>query len=46
MIVWGGFNDIGPFYLNTGGRYCTQPGPTPHCPYAGRIVFSGTGEFV
>ncbi len=29
MIVWGGFNDIGPFYLNTGGRYCAQPGPTP-----------------
>ena len=29
MIVWGGLNDIGPFYLNTGGRYCAQPSPTP-----------------
>ena len=30
MIVWGGLNDIGPFYLNTGGRYCVQqPTPTP-----------------
>jgi hypothetical protein len=30
MIVWGGFNDIGPFYMNTGGRYCAQPStPTP-----------------
>jgi hypothetical protein len=28
MIVWGGFNDIGPFYFNTGGRYCARPGPT------------------
>src|SRR5439155_1252176 len=25
MIVWGG----APGYLNTGGRYCAQPGPTP-----------------
>ena len=32
MIVWGGFNDLAPFYLNTGGRYCAQsgaPSPTP-----------------
>ena len=28
MIVWGGFNDFGPFFLNTGGRYCAQPSPT------------------
>ena len=30
MIVWGGFNDLDPFYLNTGGRYCAPSGsPTP-----------------
>ena len=29
MMVWGGFNDFGPFYLNTGGRYCAGSGPTP-----------------
>src|SRR5262245_14799661 len=29
MIVWGGFNDLGPFYLNTGGKYCSQPSATP-----------------
>ena len=32
MIVWGGLNDFGPFFLNTGGKYCAQPGapsPTP-----------------
>src|SRR6476661_7078295 len=29
MIVWGGLNDFGPFYLNTGGRYCAQSTPTP-----------------
>ena len=29
MIVWGGLNDNGPFFLNTGGRYCAGPGPTP-----------------
>src|SRR5262245_44769943 len=29
MIVWGGFNDLGPFYLNTGGKYCSQPSVTP-----------------
>ncbi len=29
MMVWGGFNDFGPFYLNTGGRYCAEPGSTP-----------------
>ena len=29
MIVWGGITDVGPFYLNTGGRYCsTAPSPT------------------
>jgi len=28
MIVWGGLNDLGPFFLNTGGRYCAQPSPT------------------
>ena len=27
MIVWGGYD--GNFLLNTGGRYCAQPGPTP-----------------
>ena len=30
MIVWGGFSDLAPFYLNTGGRYCAPSGsPTP-----------------
>ena len=30
MIVWGGLTDIGPFYLNTGGRYCAAAAsPTP-----------------
>ena len=29
MIVWGGLNDLGPFFLNTGGRYCAHSGPTP-----------------
>ena len=29
MIVWGGFNNLAPFYLNTGGRYCAPSGPTP-----------------
>ena len=29
MIVWGGLNDLGPFFLNTGGRYCAQPSATP-----------------
>jgi hypothetical protein len=28
VIVWGGQN-INEFYLNTGGRYCAQPGPAP-----------------
>ena len=28
MMVWGGFNDFGPFFLNTGGRYCAQTAPT------------------
>jgi N-acetylneuraminic acid mutarotase len=29
MIVWGGITDVGPFYLNTGGRYCSAaPSPT------------------
>ena len=28
MIVWGGLNDLGPFFLNTGGKYCAQPSPT------------------
>ena len=32
MIVWGGLNDFGPFYLNTGGRYCAQPDATPPTP--------------
>jgi N-acetylneuraminic acid mutarotase len=27
MIVWGGYD--GDNYLNTGGRYCAQSGPTP-----------------
>jgi N-acetylneuraminic acid mutarotase len=26
MIVWGGYD--GTFLLNTGGRYCAQPGPS------------------
>ena len=30
MIVWGGFFFDGSFhYLNTGGSYCAQSGPTP-----------------
>ena len=32
MLVWGGLNDLGPFFLNTGGKYCAQPSapsPTP-----------------
>ena len=28
-IVWGGLHDNGPFFLNTGGRYCAPLGPTP-----------------
>ena len=28
MLVWGGLNDLGPFFLNTGGKYCAQPSPT------------------
>jgi N-acetylneuraminic acid mutarotase len=31
MIVWGGlaYDDNGPHWLNTGGRYCAQSGPPP-----------------
>ena len=32
MIVWGGITDVGPFFLNTGGKYCAAvatPTPTP-----------------
>ena len=29
MLVWGGLNDLGPFFLNTGGKYCAQSTPTP-----------------
>jgi N-acetylneuraminic acid mutarotase len=29
MIVWGGYNVEANIYLNTGGRYCAQTGPTP-----------------
>src|SRR4029077_3124935 len=28
MLVWGGLNDLGPFFLDTGGKYCAQPSPT------------------
>jgi N-acetylneuraminic acid mutarotase len=36
MIVWGGINNTGG--LNTGGRYCAQPGPAP------RYDFNGDGH--
>ena len=29
MIVWGGYYDPDQLYLNTGGRYSAQSGPTP-----------------
>jgi FG-GAP-like repeat len=29
MIAWGGYNDDSGEFLNTGGRYCAQSGPTP-----------------
>jgi hypothetical protein len=29
MIAWGGYNDPGNLFLNTGGRYCPQSGATP-----------------
>jgi hypothetical protein len=29
MIAWGGYNYPQNLYLNTGGRYCAQSGPTP-----------------
>jgi N-acetylneuraminic acid mutarotase len=29
MIVWGGYNYTHDLFLNTGGRYCAQSGPTP-----------------
>jgi N-acetylneuraminic acid mutarotase len=29
MIVWGGYNDPGNVFLNTGARYCAQSGATP-----------------
>jgi N-acetylneuraminic acid mutarotase len=29
MLVWGGYNDPRNLVLDTGGRYCAPPGPTP-----------------
>jgi N-acetylneuraminic acid mutarotase len=29
MIVWGGYNSELGVFLNTGGRYCAESGPTP-----------------
>ena len=46
MLVWGGLSDFGPFYLNTGGRYCAQPGRHPHHCDPGRIWCHERDEFV
>jgi N-acetylneuraminic acid mutarotase len=29
MVVWGGYNVEASIFLNTGGRYCAQGGPSP-----------------
>jgi N-acetylneuraminic acid mutarotase len=46
MIVWGGLHG-GFGYLNSGGRYCAQSGPTPTpTPTPRPITLSGTGRKV
>jgi len=45
MVVWGGYDGVN--YLNTGGRYCAQSGPTPTpTPTPGPITLSAAGRKV